>query len=273
MNMKAVAASLPRRDGRDKVTGPAPYIANMDLPGMLHCTVLRSPLPHARILRIDKARAEALPGVVTVLTGADLAGDPGISPYYGPAVTDQPILAIDRVRFVGEPVAAVAAETLDIAGQAVDLIEVEYEELPPVTSAEEALAEGAPVLHEQVSRPAQAMGDLAKTTRPIHGTNIVNHFHVRRGDAEAALREADGVVEGVYRMPNVQHAPMEPHGALALWDRGGKLTVWSCTQTPYVVRQQLAAIFRRPQSQVRVIVPYIGGGYGSKTYPKLEPLA
>ena len=265
--LAAVGQSLLRVDGPAKVTGSMGYTAGIVLPGMLRARVLRSPLPHARIRSIDASRAAALPGVC-VLTRDDLAG---MDPHYGSVVLDQPIVAVDRVRHVGDPVAAVAAADLDDADAALDLIEVDYEPLPAVTDPVAAMAPDAPVLHDRpLPRP-----DHYKNPNLLRyqvSGNILMTFHVGQGDVERGFRDADEIFEDTYTTPVAQHAHMEPHAATAYWDAGGRLVVYTPCQNPWIVRDSLAGLFRLPGSRVRLIVPPIGGGYGAKTHPRLEPL-
>jgi CO/xanthine dehydrogenase Mo-binding subunit len=267
-SLLVVGRSVPRVDAVEKVTGRARYVSDLVLPGMVHAKVLRSPYPHARVRRVDVARAGALPGVVATLTGRDLTW---CDPYFGPAFRDRPILAIDVARYEGEPVAAVAAVDELTAAAALDLIEVDYQPLPAVLTLEDALAPGAPLVH---TTPPLAghFADLS-TLRPRPGTNVCHQFHYARGDAAAAFADADLVLEDTYRFPPVQHCALEPHAALAAWDESGALTVWASTQNPYSVRVELAKMFGVPLSRIRIVVPHLGGGFGSKTYAKLEPLA
>ena len=265
--LRVVGQSVPRVDGVEKVTGRARYVGDLALPGMAHARLLRSPYPHARLARIDVARARVLAGVHAVITGADLTW---CDPYFGPAFRDRPIVAIDVARYEGEPVAAVAAADDLTAAEALDLIDVEYEELPAVTTLEEALAPGAPLVHTTAPL-AGHFADLS-TLKARPGTNICHQFHYERGRGAAGLAEADLVVEDTYRFPRVQHYSMEPHAALAAWDETGGLTVWASTQNPYSVRVELAKMFGVPQSRIRIVVPLLGGGFGGKTYAKLEPI-
>jgi CO/xanthine dehydrogenase Mo-binding subunit len=265
--LRVVGRSVRRTDALEKVTGRARYVSDLALPDMLHTRLLRSPYPHARVVRVDATRARAVAGVHAVVGGADLNG---FDPYFGPAFRDRPVLAIDVARYEGDPVAAVVADSEEVAAEALDLLDVEYEELPAVTTLEEALAPGAPLVH--TGEPlAGHFADLS-TLKPIPGTNVCHQFHLARGRAAAAFAEADLVVEDVYRFPRVQHYSMEPHAALAAWDETGSLTVWAGTQNPYSVRVELARMFRVPLSRIRIIVPPLGGGFGSKTYAKLEPI-
>ena len=256
-------------DARERVTGRVGYTIDLELPGMLHAKLLRSVSPHAKIVSIDVSKARGLPGVVAVLTGQDLVDRDDLFPYYGPIFRDQGVLAIDRVRFVGDPVAAVAAVDLDTAQEALSLIDVEYEELPAVFSLDEALAEDAPEIHPGPPRTGQTFPDVIVNPQ---GGNVCNHFKLRKGDVEAGFAEADHVFEDVFTSPAVQHVPLETHACIAQVSNG-QITVWAGAQIPFVIRSQLAEIFRVPASRVRVIVPTLGGGYGAKCYPKIEPIA
>jgi len=256
-------------DATDRVTGRVDYTINHELPGMLHARLLRATTPHARITRIDASRARDLPGVALVLTGEDLKNRRDVTPYHGPVFRDQPVLAIDKVRYVGDPVAAVLAEDPDVAAQALELIDVEYEHLPAVFDPLEALRDSAPRVHDSPPPLGATFSDLVIHTGP--SSNICNQFQLRKGDVERGFAEADFVFEDTFRSPAVQHVPLETHACLAQAE-GGRVTVWSTTQTPHPVRAQLAEMFRLPISAVRVIVPNLGGGYGGKSYTKLEPL-
>ncbi|MFQ5692209.1 MAG: xanthine dehydrogenase family protein molybdopterin-binding subunit, partial [Nitrospinota bacterium] len=269
MSLTVVGQSVRRIDGLPKVTGRAQYVADLSVPGMLHAAVLRSPHPHALLKKVDADEARRVPGVRAVLTGPDLLKIEDISPRYGPAFKDQPILAIERVRHVGEPVAAVAAETREAADRALSLVRVEYEPQPAVHTVLEAIRPGAVLVHETLES-AKTFADLAH----LEGgnSNINYHFKLRQGDAERALREAAVVFEDEYVSPPASHAHLEPHGVLAQWDANGKVTVWSSTQSPSLVRNDLSNIYGIPLNQVRVVVPYLGGAYGGKLYDKLEPI-
>jgi CO/xanthine dehydrogenase Mo-binding subunit len=256
-------------DGRDRVTGAVPFVINHELPGMLHAKLVRSTAPHARIVGIRVASARRVPGVVAVVTGADLVSRGDISPYFGPFLRDQPVLADGKVRFVGEPIAAVVAESVSAAEEAADLVEIEYDELPAVFDPVAAFDDDAPVLHVDPPKKSRLFVDVSLRNRV--GTNVANVYTIRKGDIERGFAEADHVFEDVFISPAVQHVPLETHVCLASVSRGA-VTVWSSTQTPHVVRAQLADIFNLPLSSVRVIVSTLGGGYGAKTYPKLEPV-
>jgi len=266
--LRVVGRPVPRVDGLEKVTGRARYVTDLVIPGMAHARVMRSPYAHARVRRVDVTRARALTGVLAALCGADLTW---CEPYYGPAYRDRPVLAIDVARYEGEPVAAVAAVDEATADAALDLIEVDYEPLPPVITLEEALAPGAPLVH--TGKPQAGIFADLSTLRPEPGTNICHQFRFARGDSAGALASADLVLDDTYRFPPVQHYAMEPHAAVAVWSETDGLTIWASSQNPYSVRVELAKMFDVPLARIRVVVPHLGGGFGSKTYAKLEPLA
>ncbi len=271
MAMTEIGKSVRRSDYEIKVTGKAQYLGDMQVPGMCHGKILRSPLPHARIKNIDASKALKVPGVVAVITRDDIVSDEGIEPYYGPVFKDQTIVAVEKVRHVGDPVAAVAASTVDAADEALRLIDVDYEELPAVLNVQEAVRPGATLVHESVRIPESGFADLAEL-KPVEGTNICTHFRLNRGDIEKGFAESDLVFEDTFTLPATQHCFLETHACIASVDPGGRITVWATTQNPFVVRTQLSNIFKVPVSKVRVVVPYLGGGYGGKVYPKIEPI-
>ena len=246
--MTTVGQPVPRIDAYDKVTGRAAYVGDLEIPGMVHGLILRSPWPHARVLSIDASEAEGLPGVLGVLTRDNLGG---IDPYFGSVVRDRPIVAMDKVRYQGEPVAAVAARDLATAQEALELIRIEYEELPLVSDTEEALVPGSPALHE---------------------TNLCAEHHYDWGDVEEGFAQSDRVFEDTFTFPMVYHYALEPHTSIGQYTNQG-ITVWSTAQHPFLVRGDLARMFGFSLHQVRIIVPYLGGGFGSKSYTKMEPLA
>ena len=266
--LRVVGQSVRRADALEKVTGRARYLSDLELPGMGYARLLRSPFAHAKIVRVDVERARALPGVQAVLTAADFTW---CDAFYGPALRDRPLLATDVVRYEGEPVVAVAAADEATAVEALDLVEVEYDELPAVTTLGEALAPGAPLVH--ASEPLAGHFSDLSTLKARPGTNICHQFDYQRGDVEAALAGAHLTFEDTYTFPRIQHYSMEPHGAVAHWDDEGGLTVWASTQNPFSVRAELAKMFDLPASRIRIAVPLLGGGFGGKTYAKLEPLA
>src|SRR5207253_3157523 len=246
-------------------------LADMNVPGMCHGKILRSPLPHARVKKIDTSKALKVAGVMAIITGDDILHDEGIEPYYGPVFKGQTIVAMEKVRHVGDPVAAVAAVGVDAAEEALGLIDVEYEELPAVLDVHEALKPGATLVHESVRIPESGFADLAEI-KPVEGTNVCTHFKLNRGDVPKGFAESDHVFEDTFTLPATQHSFLETHACIASVEPGGRITVWATTQNPFVVRTQLANIFKVPVSKVRVIVPYLGGGYGGKVYPKIEPI-
>ena len=244
--LKYVGHSVPRVDGIEKVTGKAKFLGDLAIPGMLHGKILRSTYPHARILAIDTSRAESLPGVAAVFTAADL-GDP-VPTYNG-----RPVIAANRVRYVGEPVAAVAATDLATAEEAISLIDLQYAELPTVIGIDAARANGAPLIHEG------------------HSGNLCSHERVERGNVQEGFAQSDVVVEDDFTFPMVYHYAMEPHSVIAHWNDEG-VTVWSSAQHPFQVRNDIAKVFGILPSRVRMVISYLGGGYGSKSYTKIEPL-
>jgi CO/xanthine dehydrogenase Mo-binding subunit len=263
-----VNMSVPRTDGPAKVTGRAQYTGDVQVPGLTYGKVLRSPYAHARIASIDASAALARPGVIAVLTGADIKDLP--SPRYGHAVKDHPVIAMDKVRFVGEPVAVVIAEDELIAQEALEDVSVECEELPVVLTPEAALADGVPLVHDDSYREGMSAGHVEVDTS-AKLTNVCQESHVRWGDVDAAFARAAHVVEGDFRYPMTYAYAMEPYTAVADWT-DELLTVWSCAQHLYIVRNDVANVFGLPLNRVRVITPFIGGGYGSKSYTKIEPL-
>ena len=271
MELADIGKTFRRLDYETKVTGRAQYLADMSLPGMCHGKILRSPYAHARIKKIDISRASKIPGVVAVLTRDDILHDQGIEPYYGPVFKDQTIVATEKVRHMGDPVAAVAALTVDAAEAAIASIEVDYEQLPAVLDVQEALKPDAMLVHDSVKLPESGFADLAEL-KPVEGTNLCTHFKLNRGNIEKGFAEADQIFEDTFTLPATQHSFLETHACIAAVDPGRRITVWATTQNPFVVRTQLANIFKVPVSKVRVIVPYLGGGYGGKVYPKVEPI-
>ncbi|MFZ5967581.1 MAG: xanthine dehydrogenase family protein molybdopterin-binding subunit [Bacillota bacterium] len=257
--MKYVGTNVSRVDGIKKVTGSLKYVDDMKLFGMLYAAVKRSPYPHARILKIDVSKAEKLEGVKAVITGKD------VSKRVGLYLEDKTFLAADKVRYAGEAVAAVAAETKEIAREAAALIEVEYEVLPAVTNAVEGLKPDAPLVHPELEQ--YKWGPIFF---PEPGTNISNHYKIRKGDIEKGFEEADYVVENNFFVPHIQHCPIENHSSIAQMDLEGSLTIWSSCQSPYAVRQALSVAFDLPLNKVRVISPAVGGGFGGKAGTTLE---
>jgi CO/xanthine dehydrogenase Mo-binding subunit len=263
MTTTYVGHPIARLDAPEKVTGRAVYGVDLKLAGMLHAKILRSPVPHARIVHIDTARAERLTGVRAVVTGAD-------APYTHNAaiIKDWPFLAQEKVRHVGEAVAAVAAVDEETAEEALGLIDVEYADLPAVFDPEEAMRDGAPLIHERLMEYPRA-----EAFHPLPGTNVCNYYKLRRGDAEAAFADCHVVMEERYTTAMMQHCPMEVHVAVAQQSVDGRLTVWTSAQSPYWTRAELATALGIPMSDIRVIVPYVGGGFGAKHAVKVEQYA
>ncbi|MFP5342206.1 MAG: xanthine dehydrogenase family protein molybdopterin-binding subunit [Candidatus Limnocylindria bacterium] len=261
-----IGESVERRDARAKVTGAAQFTVDLDMPGLAHAKLLRSPYPHARIRSIDAEAARGHPGVIAVVSAADL---PDVNLVYGHAVADHPLIAVDVVRFAGEPVVGVVAEDPIAADEALRLIVVDYEPLPFTTDPFDSLAEDAPIIHAKPGeqRAHRGFEEDIERTHP----NVCSQSRQAWGDIEDAFLGADLVVEGEYRYPRCYAYAMEPYNAVASW-REGELTVWTSGQHPYMVREDLAHCFDLPLASVRVVVPYVGGGYGSKSYTKIEPL-
>ncbi len=264
----AVGRSLPRVEGRDKVTGRAEYVHHLRLPGMLHAKIFRADIPHGKIVRIDTAAARAVPGVAQIVTGADIEKIIP-HPYFGPAFHDMPILALGKVRFAGEPVAVALAADPHVAQEAARLIVAEYEPLPAVYDEVEA-ADSPAHVHDEL-KPAGAFPDLMHLAGR-RDTNVALDFHLRRGDPDAAFAAAPHVFEHTFRTQQTMHTPFEPFVSIAE-PTGAGLTIHSSTQSPSFVRAEVARLLGWPENRVRVKVPYIGGGFGAKVYVKMEALA
>jgi CO/xanthine dehydrogenase Mo-binding subunit len=265
-----VAGKEARRiDGIEKVTGKALYTGDLELPGMAYAKILRSPIAHARLIKVDVAKALELTGVIATLTRDDIKE---FNYKYGATYKDQSIVAVDKVRYVGDPVAAVLAEDPALAEEALNLIDVEYDELPKVTHIEEAVAPGAIQVHEGDVARAELRGSVYGAPERFNGTNICYYLGFSRGDVAKGFAESDFVYEDTFRFQKVQHYSLEAHVNIAHYN-GDKLTIWASCQDPFTLRDHLSGIFRLPLSRVRVIVPYVGGGYGGKLYVKAEPIA
>ena len=263
-----IGRSVPRTEGRDKVTGRAEYVHNMRLPGMLVAKIFRSTVAHGLIKSIDTSAAKNVPGVLHVVTIDDIRMLIP-NPYYGPAFHDQPILADKKVRFVGEPVAAVIASDPHIAEQAVQLISAEYEELPAVFDEVEAMTSKV-FVHDELA-PAATFADL-KHLKGVKNTNLALSFKLRRGDFERAYAEAAHKFEHEFRTQKVLHLPFEPHATIADYKNTG-VTLYTASQGPSFVRTEIARLLGWPENRVRIKVPYLGSCYGAKLYIKLEALA
>jgi 4-hydroxybenzoyl-CoA reductase subunit alpha len=244
-NHKVIGRSVPRIDGPEKVTGAAKYTGDLKFPNMLFGKILTSPHAHARILSIDTSEAEKLPGVKAVITHKDV---PDKKYGLSPARWDENIFCIDKVRFVGDKVAAVACLDEETCYKALKLIKVEYEELPAVLDFRTAMDEGQPLVHEEYER------------------NINTEIHQEFGDVEKAFAEAHHVRTDVFIGQRTYQSPIEPHSAISMWD-GSKLTIYSSTQSPHYFQYYISRQFDLPMGDVRIIKPYLGGGFGGKLEP------
>jgi 4-hydroxybenzoyl-CoA reductase subunit alpha len=244
--MRTIGKSLTKIDSYTKVTGAAKYADDLTLPRMAYGRILRSPHPHARITRLDVSRARAYPGVLDVITGADLPHHYGIMP----TTQDETPFAMDKVRYVGEPVAAVCAVDEETAEEALDLIEVEYEPLPSIHSIEEALGRPDNRIHDDIGHD-----------------NVMKEVHLEFGPVEDGFAAADLVREDTYFFEGTTHAPMEEHACVADCHADGKVTLWTSTQTPHYVHREVAKVLGIPRSRLRIIVPPVGGGFGGKCEP------
>jgi CO/xanthine dehydrogenase Mo-binding subunit len=267
--LKVAGKEARRVDGIEKVTGKALYTGDLQLPGMAHAKILRSPMAHARLVKVDASKAQQLTGVIATLTRDDIKD---FNYKYGATYKDQSIVAVDKVRYVGDPVAAVLAEDPALAEEALNLIDVEYDELPKATNIEEALAPSAIQVHEGDVARAELRGSVYGAPERFNGTNICYYLGFSRGDVAKGFADSDFVYEDTFRFQKVQHYSLEAHVNIAHYD-GDKLTIWASCQDPFTLRDHLSGIFRLPLSRVRVIVPYVGGGYGGKLYVKAEPIA
>ena len=250
----SIGLSLPRVDAVEKVTGETKYIADICFPKMLFGKILRSSFPHAKIVHIDIEKAKRLPGVKAIVTAEDVPADR----RYGHLIFDQTIYARSKVRYVGEPVAAVAAIDEDLAEEALDLIEVEYAELPAVFDPEEAMKPGAPLIHEEWEQYETLLPGV------IRYGNVCCHLKFHRGDVTKAFKDADYIFEDKFQTTWQYQAYLETRGAVATVSFGGKITVWANTQTPFINRGQLAKVLNLPLNKISYTAPYVGGAYGGK---------
>lgn len=269
MGINQVGRSVPRLEGEAKVTGTVEYIHNFGLEGMLQGKIVRSVVPHARIVSIDTAAAEEVPGVHRVITAADVRTVTAVDTV-GPAFHDQPVLAIDKVRFVGEPVACVVADDARTAAHAADLVVVDYDRLPAVFDEMAACEPDAPLVHDQVN--ASTMFADLKSLSDRRDTNVALDYTLRRGDADAALAGAAHVFEHRFHSPASVHAAMEPFVSVGEVGDNGLIIVHSATQNASIIQIELARLFGVPENRIRVRTAFLGGGFGAKLYPKLEPL-
>lgn len=260
--LKYVGKRTERLDTFVKLTGDAQYVSDMQFPGMLWGKVKQSPHARATIKSIDTSKAAKLPGVRAIVKGDE------INYLQGMYIVDKAILAKGEVRYAGEAVVAVAADTELIAQKAVDLIDVEYEVLEPLLQPLEALKEDAHLLH-----PDLGSYDYMKSAmNPIPGTNIAHHMKIRKGDIEKGFAESEWVIEREYTNPSVQHVPMETHVSIVQWGKDDHMTIWSSSQSPFTLRNLLSRAFNIPHRKFRIIIPHVGGGFGGKAGIGIEPL-
>ncbi|MDW7740060.1 MAG: molybdopterin cofactor-binding domain-containing protein [Bacillota bacterium] len=245
---KTINKSIPRLDVLDQLTGRMVYGVDMKMPGMLYGKIMRSPHAHAKIVEIDTSAAEKLPGVHSICKAEDF-------PYnaFGFSHMDQPLLAEGKVRYVGEPVVAVAADTEEIADEALNLIKVTYEQLPVIIDPIEALKPDACPIHEK--------------------GNLVTHIKFIKGDIDKGFAESDEIIEEHFKTPSVEHVHLEPHVAIAQYSTEGEYTVWTSAQRPFTSAEGVAKILKVPQSKIRIVATKIGGGFGGKNEITMEPVA
>ncbi len=258
-----VGESVPRIDAYEKVTGAAIFTDDIQYgPGLLFAGVTRSPHAHALIKKIDTSKAEKLTGVRAIVTGEEFPNKLGLY------LQDRSLLARERVRYVGDPVAVVAAVSEDIARKAAELIEVEYEPLPAVFNPEFGAGKDAPLIH-----PVLGSYIYPNFIFPQPGTNISNYFKIRKGNVDDAWKDCAAIVEHRYQIPHVQHVPIETHVVVAKVDHNGKVTLWASSQSPFAARNLIAKGLGISQSDVEVIAPFVGGGFGGKAGLSMESLA
>ena len=270
---QVVGAHVTRGDAWDKVTGKAQYTNDMQLPGMLHLALVPSTCPAGRIVSVDASAALALPGVKAVLTATDLWQSPIACKdiRYGPVVRDRPILAEGVVRYIGEPVAVVAATDVRTAREAARLVLVAIDPTPASTTLEEALAAAAPLVHDREYDGEDGVYKSGVAFEEAR-SNIMLRFETKKGDVAAAFQKAHRVFEGTYTFPSIYHYAMEPYCCVAQVSNE-QLTVWSSAQHPYQVEKDLSRLFGYPISRTRVVASYLGGGFGSKSFTHVEPIA
>ena len=272
-DVKGVGISIPRPDGPEKVTGRVQYVADIQAKGLLHAKLLRSPHAHAKIISIDTSAAKALPGVRAVLTAKDIPHLKKKAPTRAHAV-----LAIDRAVFMGQPVAAVAADEPSIAEEALDLIKVEYEVLAASIDPLKAMLPGAPPVADAGTEAdtsealAHSAVAIAKSDTPAKAVNISQQARLQRGDPAKGFAESDHILEKTYRVPMVHQGYLEPHAVLAEWDRNGLLTLWASTQGSFNTRSEVADVLGIPENSIRVIPVECGGGFGGKIRALCEPI-
>jgi len=258
-----VGKNVSRVDAYDKVTGAAPFTDDLQFgPGLYYGRLVRSPYAHALIKKVDVSKALAAPGVKAVVTGKETPTRIGLY------LKDRYIFALDRVRYVGDAVAGVIATSEEIAQEAAQLVEVEYEELPAVFDPVEAVQPYAPLIH-----PDLGDYEVVNFIFPEPGTNTSEHFKLRKGDVESAWPRCAVIVEDTFRLPHIEHVPIEPHVAVALWEQSGQVTLWTSSQSPFAQRDLIAQSLSIPHGNLRVVAPYVGGGFGGKAGVSMEACA
>ncbi len=261
--LEPVGKSVQRVDMYDKLTGTAQFADDLQFgPGLYYGRLVRSPCAHALVKHIDSTKALRLRGVKAVVTGQELPAQIGLY------LKDRPVFARDRVRYVGDPVAGVIAVSEEIAEDAAQLVEVQYEELPAVFDPLEAAQPDAPLLHPDLGKY-----EVASFIFPQPGSNISEHFKLRKGDTESAWSRCAAIVEGTFRLPQIQHVPLETHIAVAKWESSGQVTLWTSTQSPFAERDLIAQSLGIPHGNLRVVAPYVGGGFGGKAGVSMEVYA
>ena len=248
-----VGQRRPRVDGRQNVTGSRKFVDDMNFPHMLHAKGVYSKYPHAKI-KVDTSKAERLPGVKTVITGQDFPHN-----RYQEYIPDHPCLAEGKVRYIGEWIAVVAAETLEMAEEAAELIDVQHEELPALFDPRDAMKSGAPVIHDQYPDNIVPFGEG------------INRCQIRSGDIDKGFGEADHIFEHTFTSPVQEHAYLEPHTGIAEVDETGKVTIYSITQMPFYHAGDTAGALKLPLSKLRIVAVQSGGAFGGKNAPSLEP--
>ncbi len=259
-DMQGVGSSPARLETLEKVTGSADYIADLSLPNMLHAAIVQSTVAHAVIRGYDISAAMAVPGVVAVLTGEDFPDG-----RMGAFIKDEHAIAKDKIRYFGEPVAVVAAESEGIARAAAKLVIVHYDELPAILSPEQGLDPGAAIIHEDLP-------DYFKVFPAVCEGNMASFTELKEGDVETGFAEADLIVEGEYRTAPQAHLAIEPCGALADIDKQGRVTLWSANQSVFRVQANVCESLLMPMSKLRCLTPRVGGGFGNKMEPHIQPL-
>ena len=254
-NFVNIGKSVKRVDAFEKVTGTALYLDDLKFPGLLYGKALRSPYAHARILSVNTTEAEKLPGVKAVVTGKEFAKVFN-NPVFGGPIADQPFLAFDKVRFVGEPVAVVAATSIEIAEDALNLIKVEYEELPHTLNIEDSMKNDSPLVHDNCENYRYPSGFKAPDN-----SNICHYMEVTNGDVEQGFKESDYIFEDTFTHHNTHHVPMECRVAIGQFDLNDNITIYASDQSPYGILSNIVGGLKLPETKVRVITPsYIGEG-------------